>query len=262
MTDLKMLFKLNRNSKLPLYELIEQNFRELIASTQLKPGDAIPSEWDLSDLYGVSRLTVRRALEDLARQGWLNRRHGVGTFVANPTVTRITTTRLSFSDQMLAIGRTPGSRQVSLRVTPAQSEIAKALGVAAGEALIELTRVRLADGEPILLEISYLSQARFPGLENANLADESLYQYLATHYHTSVVGLDHTLQPVLLNDEEAQLLDAEPGSPAVLSELVGYDADGAPVEYCWSVTRGDKCKFYLRFRRGQIVDGLDAQPRC
>ncbi len=255
MTNLKLLYKLNRNSKLPLYELIKQNFRELIASAQIKPGDSIPSEWDLSDLYGVSRLTVRRALEDLARQGWLNRRHGVGTFVTIPTATQIPTSRLSFSDQMLAIGRTPGSRQVSLRLVPAAEEIAAALGVAPGDTLVELTRVRLADGEPILLESSYLSQARFPGLEQADLSDVSLYRYLASQYNTTVVGLDHTMQPVLLNDEEAQLLDTEPDSPAVLSELVAYDAEGVPVEYCWSVTRGDKCKFYLRFRRGESVDG-------
>ncbi len=254
MANLKLLFKLNRNSKFPLYELIEQNFRELIASAQLKPGDSIPSEWDLSDLYGVSRLTVRRALEDLARQGWLNRRHGVGTFVANPTVTQITTSRLSFSDQMLAIGRTPSSRQVSLRLVPAAEEVANALGVSPGDSLVELTRVRLADGEPILLETSYLSQVRFPGLEHANLADESLYRYLASRYEVSIVGLDHTLQPVLLNNEEAQLLDAEPDSPAVLSEQIAYDVDGVPVEYCWSVTRGDKCKFYLRFRRGELAE--------
>ncbi len=254
MTDQKQLFKLNRNSKLPLYELIEQNFRDLIGSTQLKAGDSIPSEWDLSDLYGVSRLTVRRALEDLARQGWLNRRHGVGTFVSNPTVTQIPKSRLSFSEQMLAIGRTPASRQVSLRVTPARAESAAALGLQVGDPLVELIRVRLADGEPILLETTSLPGRRFPNLEQADLSDRSLYSYLAEHYNILVVGFDHTLQPVLLNDEEAELLDCEAGSPAVLSEIVAYDAEGAPVEHCWSVTRGDKCKFYLRFRQGESLD--------
>ena len=256
MAEIRQLLKLNRNSKLPLYELIAQNFRELIATGQLNSGDSIPSEWDLADLYGVSRLTVRRALEDLSRQGWLDRRHGVGTFVTEPTMTQIPASNLSFSDQMLAIGRTPGSRLVAIHLVPAKAEIANSLGIASGEAVVEIIRVRTADGEPILLENAYLSAARFPGLDQAaNLAEESLYRYLTRRYHTMVVGIDQTLQPVLLNDEEAQLLNAEAGSPAVLSELVAFDSGGDPVEYCWSVTRGDKCKFYLRFRRGESVDG-------
>jgi GntR family transcriptional regulator len=189
--DPKLLFRIDRQSKMPLYNLIDQNFRELILSGQLKPGDAIPSEWDLATVYGVSRLTVRHALDNLACQGWLSRRHGVGTFIANPTITPIAPSNLSFSEQMRAVGRRPSSRLVSIQVIPAGCEVAGHLRLQESEPVVEITRLRLADDEPILIETSYLSRSRFPGLENATeLASGSLNGYLVTHYQVHVVEMD------------------------------------------------------------------------
>ncbi len=161
MVNPKQLYKINRQSRLPLYDLIEQNFRELILNGQLKSGDSVPSEWELSDLYGVSRLTVRHALDDLARQGWLNRRHGVGTFVSKPAIARIAPSKLSFTEQMRAIGRVPSSRQLDVRTIPATPKVASSLELQEGDPVFEIRRVRLADGKPILLETSYLSQKGF-----------------------------------------------------------------------------------------------------
>ncbi len=251
----KDLFRINRQAKLPLYDLIEQNFRELVTSGQLQPSNAIPSEWELADLYGVSRLTVRRALDDLSRQGWLERRHGVGTFVTNPTVTQIAPSKLSFTEQMKAIGRQPGSRLVHIRVIPAAAEMAARLKLQEGDSIIEIMRVRLADGEPVLLETTYLSQKRFPGLEQADeLAHASLYETLGARYQTYVAAMDQILEPVLLSQSEAKYLEARVGTPAIKSEVVALTGEGDPIEYSWSVTRGDKCKFFFSFRRGE--DGL------
>src|SRR4030065_951215 len=100
MIDHKDVFEINRLDKAPLYDLIEQNMRELILRGQLNVGESVPSEWELANLYGVSRLTVRNALDNLTRQGWLIRRHGVGTFVANPNTTDIPPSQPSFTAQM------------------------------------------------------------------------------------------------------------------------------------------------------------------
>ncbi len=252
MADPKEIFKINRQSKLPLYDQIEQNFRELIVEGKLLPGEAVPSEWELSELFGVSRLTVRRALDNLSRQKWLNRRQGVGTFIAYPTVTSISPSKLSFTEQMRSIGRQPGSRLISLQVVPAKPEIANPLMLQEDDPVVEIARVRLADGEPILLETTYLSQVRFPGLELATeLAEGSLYQYLSLHYQTTIIEMDQTLAPVLLTESEAQHLEAVPDTPAILSEIVAFSGEGDPVEFCWSVTSGDTSKFYFRFRRGE-----------
>jgi len=252
MPEPKDLFKINRHDKTPLYDLIEQNLRELILRGQLNIGETIPSEWELADLYGVSRLTVRNALDNLTRQGWLIRRHGVGTFVAHPTVTEISPNKLSFTEQMSSIGREPSSRLISLRVVMADAELANILKLEQGAQLVEIVRVRLADGKPILLETSYLSQKRFPGLENAiELTSSSLYEWLVTHYQTSVTVMDQTLEPVLLSEDQAQHLETQPGTPAIISKVLAYTNETEPIEYSWSVTRGDQCRFYFSFRRGE-----------
>jgi GntR family transcriptional regulator len=252
MGDPKELFRLNRQGKLPLYDLIEQNFRDLISSSQLKPGEAVPPEFELASIYNVSRLTVRRALDELARQGWINRRHGVGTFIANPTVTQIVPSKLSFTEQMRAIGRQPSSRLISCQVIPAETGIASHLKLQPGDPVIAITRVRLADDEPILLETSYLSQQRFVGLEdNTELTEASLYDTLSVRYQTNVAMMDQILEPVLLSKSEAKHLETQAGAPAIKSEVVAFTSNGEPIEFSWSVTRGDKCKFYFNFRRGE-----------
>jgi GntR family transcriptional regulator len=252
MTEPKDLYKINRQDKAPLYDLIEQNLRELILRGQIMLGETVPSEWELADLYGVSRLTVRTALDNLTRQGWLLRRHGVGTFVAHPNVTEISPSKLSFTEQMRAIGRKPSSRLISLHVVEADAEVANMLKLEQGESVVEIVRVRLADGEPILLETSYLSQKRFPGLENATeLTSRSLYEWLATHYQTGVTMMDQTLEPVLLKEVQAQHLETQPGTPAMLSKVLAYTNGAEPIEFSWSVTRGDQCRFYFSFRRGE-----------
>jgi GntR family transcriptional regulator, N-acetylglucosamine utilization regulator len=252
MLDLEGLFQINRRSRQPLYSLIEENFHQLILNGRLKSGDLLPSEWELADLYAVSRLTVRHALDNLARQGWLNRRHGVGTFVANPGAARLAPSELSFTQQMLAIGRQPGSRQVRVQSRPATTEIASRLGIQEGDPILEIMRVRLADGEPIMLETSHLAQQRFPGLnESLDLSNASLYEYLGSRYQVYVATMDQTLEPVLLTESEAGYLEAETGSPALYSEVIACTSDGRAIEYSWSVTRGDKCKFVFRLRRGE-----------
>jgi GntR family transcriptional regulator len=252
MNETKDLFRINRLDKAPLYDLIEQNLRELILHDQLHIGEAVPSEWELADLYGVSRLTVRNALDNLTRQGWLIRRHGVGTFVAYPKITEITPSKLSFTEQMRAIGRKPSSRLISLRIVAADAKLASQLKLEQGEPVVEIVRLRLADDEPILLETSCLSQKRFPLLENATeLTSSSLYEWLITHYQTSVAAMDQTLEPVLLNESQARQLQTQPGTPAMLSKVLAFTNAAEPIEYSWSVTRGDQCRFYFSFRRGE-----------
>src|SRR5512136_2535296 len=179
----KEIFRIDPQSKLPLYDKIERNLRDLIINGKVKPGESLPSEWELVDLYGVSRLTVRRAVDELVRQNWLERKHGVGTFVCQPVTASISASKLSFTEQMKAIGRNPGSRLINKRITPASSKISRLLHIQEGEPIIEITRVRLADDTPILLETSCLSANRYPELENLPWTNnESLYKILKDAY--------------------------------------------------------------------------------
>ena len=113
-------------------------------------------------------------------------------------------------------------------------------------------RLRLADGEPLMLETTYLSAHRFPDLEEADFASGSLYNYLSTNYHVDITALDHVLEPTLLTDYEASLLEVNPGEPAILSEMIGLTPDGTPVEYTWSLTCRGRVRFHFHFREGDI----------
>jgi GntR family transcriptional regulator len=252
MTEWKDLIRIDRQTKVPLYHQITQNCRELIESGQLRPGEGLPSEWELSALYGVSRLTIRRALDELVRGGLLNRRHGVGTFVTSSTEAQIFPSELSFTKNMQRIGRRPGSLVVSLKVIAATPEVAQYLDLQAGAPVFELVRIRLVDGEPLMLETTHLSQARFPDLLKANLNDDSLYDFLSKHYQVNVVALDQVFEPTLLTSREASLLKVKRRAPAILSEIVGFTSDGMPVEYTWSVTCAGRGRFYFHFREGAV----------
>jgi len=251
MKNWKALIKIDRRNKAPLYHKIAENLRQVIKE-DLEPGEMLPSEWDLSDLYGVSRLTVRRAIDDLERDGLLIRRHGVGTFVANSTEAQIYPSELSFTKNMKQIGRIPSSQVISIQTLPAAAELAGLLGLKAGASVFELVRLRLADGDPLMLETTYLSQERFPDLAEANLDADSLYSFLGTHHQVDIVALDQVMEPTLLTEREAELLKVEPGSPAILSEMVGFTANGSPIECTWSVTCGGRGRFYFHFREGDI----------
>ena len=249
------IFKVDRQSKLPLYDQIERNLRSLIIDGSLKPGETVPSEWDLADIYGVSRMTVRHALDELVRQNWLSKRQGVGTFVTKPTVASIAPSKLSFTQQMLAIGRQPSSRLIRNQVTEASLEISRYLLLKEGDPIVELTRVRLADDVPILLETSYLSDQNFPGLLSIpGLVGGSLYNCLSTHFGVDITHIDQTLKPILLTEEQAQHLGAQAGSPSIQSESLVYSSQGKIVEYSWSVANGENSEFNFSFSRDVPVD--------
>ncbi len=214
----------------------------------------MPSEWELSAYYGASRLTVRRALDSLSREGWVRRRHGVGTFVANPRTTQIAPGKLSFTRQMLAIGRSPASQTVNVEVIPAAPDVAARLKIKPETPVVSITRLRLADGDPIMLETAMLPAERFPSLENMdNWTRGSLYETLETRYSTKVTLMDQTLEPILLDEKDALLLRARPNSPAIYSEVVSYAEDGSPIEYSWSVTPGERSRFFFSFQRSEQV---------
>ena len=246
----KELFKVNHESKRPLYDQIERNLRDLIINGHLKSGQTMPPEWDLVELYDVSRLTIRRALDELERQNWLEKKQGVGTFVRQPTKGSLSANKLSFSEQMKAMGLLPGSKYVSHRVVAATDKVASALRIEAGEPIIEITRIRLADKKPILLETACLSTARFPSLlEKDWTKNQSIYQLLNEEYGVNIEAIDHIIKPVSLTETEAHYLKSKAGSPALLSEIIAYTRDGTPVEYSWSFSNGDKSEFYFHFHR-------------
>jgi GntR family transcriptional regulator len=148
------------------------------------------------------------------------------------------------------MGRKPRRRLLAKRVVAAPAKIARAIHIQEREPIFEISRVRLADNIPILLETSSLSQERFPSLERRSWSEnDSLYKILSEEYGVIITGMDHILKPVLLTEIEARELQTKSGTPALLSEIVAFTREGIPVEYSWSLSNGDKSEFYFHFQR-------------
>ena len=248
MKNLKDIYKIDHRQKIPLYRQIVQNIVELTENGQVSPGEMLPAEWDLTNLYGVSRLTVRQAFDKLEREGHIIRRHGIGTFVANPATTQLVPSRMSFTQKMHQIGKTPSSKISSFKIMPAAEEVARQLQVDVDTPVIELARIRYADHEPIMVETAYLSASRFPELNENSLGENSLYDYLHNEYHITIGAVEQFLQPIILTQHQASLLEVEPDTPAMLCRVVAFIQNNTPIEYSVSITRGDKCRYYFHFR--------------
>jgi len=217
----------------------ETRERVLELIDELGVGDAIPSERQLGIDLSVSRLTVRAALDELVREGYLVRRRGAGTFVAEPKVAKgIDIT--SFSDDMRARGLTPASRTIDLRTIPAGARLGRILHVSPSEPVVAVKRLRLADGEPMAIELLHVRSSLVPGLTATDLEENSFYDLLASRWDVAIVGGTQTVEPTVTNDEESEVLGVPLHSPALLFERVTRSSTGDVVEYTSSTYRGDR----------------------
>jgi GntR family transcriptional regulator len=205
----------------------------------LDVGDAIPSERQLGTDLGVSRLTVRAALDELVREGYLVRRRGSGTFVNEPKVAKGMTIS-SFSDDMRGRGLTPGSRTLDFQVVPAGARLGRTLHVSPSEPVVAVKRLRLADGEPMAVELLHSPESLLPGLTARDLEESSFYDLLAQRYAIEIVGGTQTVEPTVTNEEESAALGVPLHSPALLFERVTHSSTGEIVEYTSSIYRGDR----------------------
>jgi GntR family transcriptional regulator len=218
-------------------------------------GDAIPSERQLGVDLGVSRLTVRAALDELVREGYLVRRRGAGTFVAEPKVAKGIDVS-SFSDDMRRRGLQPASRTLDLRSIPAGARLGRMLHVSPSEPVLSVKRLRLADGEPMAIELLNVRASLVPGLTSADLEESSFYDLLASRYEIEIVGGTQTVEPTVTNDEESAALGVPLHSPALLFERVTRSVTGDVVEFTTSTYRGDRYRLVTELGIG----GRLAQP--
>ena len=229
----------------PLHHQVYLDLLGSLDSGQWAPGRQLPTERDLAGRYGCSLITVRRALDELVREGRIERTRGRGTFVLHPRMDRDIAGRMSFSEEMRQRGLDPQTRLISARPESASVSVAAALGIEAGSPILYLERLRLASTEPYLLEQVHLPAERFPGLLAMDLEHSSLYELLSTRYGTHVVRAREALEPVLLRARESRLLEQRRGAPALLIEGIAFDAEGARVEFGRTFVRGDRSRYFV-----------------
>jgi GntR family transcriptional regulator len=222
---------------------IEGWLADAIAAGQLSPGDRLPTENDLAAWLGVSRMTLRQALGELAQRGLVTRAVGRsgGTFVAEPKLEQDLTTLAGFSEQLRRHGKVAGARVLAATTIPASPAAAAALELADGERVHDVRRIRLADGRPIVIEHSQFPAGLFPDLLDRRL-DGSLYDLLATSYGMRPHRARESLEPVVAGVREAEALEVAEGAPLMLVERTAYAAAGQPVEYARDLFRGDRTR--------------------
>ena len=251
--------KLNKQSPEPLYYQLAELLREKIRLGQLLPGDQLPAERELAEQAGISRMTVRQALIHLVRDGDLEVKPGVGTFVAEPKLTYDALHLLGFTEEVMRQGDIATSRvleQAQSVVPPGR--VALCLNLSPDDPVIKIVRLRLSGKVPLLLETIYLPAVLCPGLETVDMATTSLYALLEQQYHLSLSRARQTLEATIANDYESTLFEIEPDTPMILLEGVTYDIEDRPVEYFKVVYRGDRVKLELESRRhgGEDTGGL------
>jgi GntR family transcriptional regulator len=227
---------------------------------RLNVGDAIPSERQLSADLGVSRLTVRAALDELVREGYLVRRRGAGTFVSEPKIAQ-ELTMTSFTDDMRQRGLEPGSRTLELAVATAGARLGRLLHVSPSEPVVVAKRLRLADRETMAIEELHVRQALVPGLSGRDLENRSFYELLHERYGVTVVGGVQTVEPTVTNEEESELLGVPLHSPAFLFERLTRADDGTTVEYVRSIYRGDRYRLVTELGAAGAAGGTVATLR-
>ena len=226
----------------------ETRERVLDLIERLAVGDAIPSERQLSSDLGVSRLTVRAALDDLVREGLLIRRRGSGTFVSEPKIAQ-ELTMTSFTEDMRRRGMVPASRTLDLRVVPAGAHLGRLLRVSPSEAVVVITRLRLADRETMAIETLHVRESLIPGLTASDLEEQSFYELLEERYGVVIASGIQTIEPTVTNEDESAALGVPLHSPAFLFERTTQTASGEVVEYVRSIYRGDRYRLVTELNR-------------
>lgn len=241
---------LDPDSAVPLYAQLEELLLRRVEAGEWAAGTQIPTESQLCETYGVSRVTVRQALGRLVRRGLLSRGRGRGTFVRDARLTAGARSVSSFSAELSERGMRPGSRVLDVARVPADPEVAAALDREPGTDLIRLRRIRLGDGLPIAVQTSLLVAERFPDLEAHVGDDVSLYEILRARYGTVPVEATEVFRVTGMPKEIAPLLDVGRGAHGFHATRVTYDGREA-FEHTTSYLRGDRYEIRLTLRNAR-----------
>lgn len=231
----------------PLYSQTADALRARITQGIWRQGDRLPSEVQLCEEFGVSSITMRRAVATLVNEGLLARIQGKGTYVASDHAVVQGPPRLtSFTHDMQLRGWRSTARLLRIESERAPLPIAHRLALPEGALLTNIHRVRLADDHPVAIQVAHLPALLFPGIERFDFARESLYEVMRREYGVKASVASETYRASKVTAEEAGLLEVEADSAALRAERLTADSTGRQVELVESVMRGDRYTLSLR----------------
>lgn len=236
--------QINKSVPIPLYFQLKELILSEIKNGDYKSGSMIPTEKDLSDIFQISRTTVRQAITELVQEGWLYRVKSKGTFVSQPKIAQnYIKTVESFNDQMYRTNMTPTTIVLDLKTMKADDNIARNLQISENDDVIFLHRKRLADGEPIVTSKTYLPYKECAFVLDHDFVTEQLYSILKLKDETKIFRIDRIVEAVEAKSADMELLEMKRGKPIQHFISVGYNAYGKPIEYTLSRYRGDRNSF-------------------
>jgi len=242
------------DSPIPYYFQLSTYIEQEIKSKRVLPGQLMPSEQEIGEKLNVSRTVVRQAMADLERKGLITKQSGKRSAIAHPKYDGSLMQSLrGFFEDAVSKGQIPTTRVLELKVVGAEGEVAEALKLNPGDPVVMLNRLRFLDGEPEVLVVTYLPEAKCPDLVCENLASQSLYELLAAKYGLVISQGYRTVEAISLDRADAKLLGAPTGSPALLLKSVGLLEDHTPLEYYLAKHRGDRSKFHIHLVRDAKV---------
>jgi GntR family transcriptional regulator len=244
--DILLAPAVRESANLPRYWELKEHLLAFCEGN--RAGTPIPAERRLAEEFGISRMTVRQAIQELVVEGRLQRAQGRGTFVAPPKLTHVITLA-STTEAMRAQGVTASTRILSLQTKKATRDVAHRLSLDPDAPVVVLERLRYANSEVMALDYSYFESERFPGLVEKIESGRSVYEILASDYDALPVRADELIEATVASPRVAGLLDTETGAPLLLAQRQGFLADGTPVEWSPTYYRSDRYRFLVHLGR-------------
>lgn len=236
--------RLDKTVPIPLYFQLKNLLLEEIKSNAYPVDSLIPTEKEISEMFDISRTTVRQAITELVQEGWLYRIKSKGTFVARTKIKQDFIRRLEpFNEQIERTGRRPSTVLLALEIVDMPDHAASALQCQPGEKAVFLHRKRCADDEPIVTVETYLPYSCCAFLMEYDMAVKSMYNVLAQKDETRICRVNRTLEAVAANAGDSRLLNIRSGKPIHLFHTIGYNKNDKPIEYSIARYRGDRNRF-------------------
>lgn len=228
--------------------ILKKVLEEKIENEEFPADEPIPSERELMEMYQVSRITVRKAVDELVNEGYLYKIQGKGTYVKTDERSSNLFAITSCTEDVVRMGMKPTKKVMVAELVYANAKRAKALEITQEERVFMLGRILFADQEPLNYTVTFLPEKLFPGIDRHSFDRESLYQVLQEEYGVRLTKARRTIEAILARDEVAEYLDIEEGSPIILFRCVTYgivNGKEIPVENFKCYYRTDKFKFYI-----------------
>lgn len=225
-----------------LYVKVAREIRRQIDNGTYHEGDRLPSERELCETFDASRITIRQALELLQNQRVIERKHGIGTYVLPSQYNQLLDNLYSFKDEIEKNGETPTTKMLDIELIKVEDYLHDKMALPLNAAVYKLSRLRLANGVPLVLEYSYIPAVLAPELDRFNFSIVSLYQTLKREYGIEIDKSYETLKATKLFKEEAVPLEKEAGDSAMYIQRFAY-TEGKIIEYTRSLVSGDKYKY-------------------